>query len=241
MDVQMPEMDGIQTTKQIVKKYAHWHPDIQLPHIIALTAAAMDGDRDRCINAGMVDYITKPFRADHVFDTLGKWMERRETPPDPNLLDKVVSSSRDTVASSKATSDERGININSNGNDNGKDYRVTDINKLYDYARGNEQVVANMVDVFLEHTPDYINNLRKQVERGAWKAVKKQAHKMKPQMGYVGLDRVVILLERVEEEALERQRADQVKALLRKVEELCDQAMEELVLWRDKQELAADS
>ena len=58
MDMQMPEMDGLQATRRI---RADLRPDRQ-PHIIAVTANAMKGDRERCIEAGMDDYISKPLR-----------------------------------------------------------------------------------------------------------------------------------------------------------------------------------
>ena len=56
MDVQMPEMDGLEATRQIRKKYAK----DQQPWIIAMTANAMRGDREECMNAGMDEYLPKP-------------------------------------------------------------------------------------------------------------------------------------------------------------------------------------
>jgi signal transduction histidine kinase/CheY-like chemotaxis protein len=58
MDVQMPEMDGLEATRRIVTR---WSAD-QRPRIVAMTANAMQGDREECLAAGMDDYITKPIR-----------------------------------------------------------------------------------------------------------------------------------------------------------------------------------
>jgi len=58
MDLQMPEMDGITATQHICQE---WTPDVR-PRIIALTANAMSGDRDRCLASGMDDYLVKPIR-----------------------------------------------------------------------------------------------------------------------------------------------------------------------------------
>jgi CheY-like chemotaxis protein len=58
MDVQMPEMDGLEASRQIC---ARW-PRGQRPYIIAMTANAMQGDREMCLQAGMDDYISKPIR-----------------------------------------------------------------------------------------------------------------------------------------------------------------------------------
>ncbi len=66
MDVQMPEMDGLEATRRIV---AHW-PDGRRPRIIAMTANAMQGDRDACLAAGMAGYITKPIRVDELMRAL---------------------------------------------------------------------------------------------------------------------------------------------------------------------------
>ena len=62
MDVQMPEMDGITATEHICAEYL---PEAR-PHIIALTANAIQGDRERCLAAGMSDYVSKPIKVDEL-------------------------------------------------------------------------------------------------------------------------------------------------------------------------------
>jgi len=68
MDVQMPEMDGLDATRQI---NARWkQPD--RPRIIAMTANAMQGDRERCLAAGMDDYVSKPVRVNELVSALSQ-------------------------------------------------------------------------------------------------------------------------------------------------------------------------
>jgi CheY-like chemotaxis protein len=66
MDVQMPEMDGLEASRRITAK---WKPDDR-PRIVAMTANAMQGDREECLAAGMDDYVTKPIRVDALVESL---------------------------------------------------------------------------------------------------------------------------------------------------------------------------
>ena len=70
MDVNMPEMDGFTTTR-LIRQMAEPHCSIP---IIALTADAMQGDREKCLEAGMNDYVTKPFRIEEIEAVLKKRM-----------------------------------------------------------------------------------------------------------------------------------------------------------------------
>ncbi|MEM6265084.1 MAG: response regulator [Bacteroidota bacterium] len=70
MDMQMPEMDGLQATKEIRKKYKG---SSYRPTIIAMTANAMQGDKEKCLEAGMDDYISKPVKLADFEQALAKW------------------------------------------------------------------------------------------------------------------------------------------------------------------------
>jgi CheY-like chemotaxis protein len=77
MDVQMPEMDGLEATRVIRDLHSEVR-NHQIP-IIAMTAAAMTGDRERCLEAGMNDYITKPVSPQALIEALNRWLPS-ETP-----------------------------------------------------------------------------------------------------------------------------------------------------------------
>jgi len=66
MDVQMPEMDGLEATRRINQRW----PRGERPRIVAMTANAMQGDREACLAAGMDDYVTKPIRVDELVRAL---------------------------------------------------------------------------------------------------------------------------------------------------------------------------
>ena len=69
MDVQMPEMDGLEATQKIRSL------SVTQPVVIAMTANAMEGDREQCISAGMDDYISKPIDVDKLLEVMEKWAQ----------------------------------------------------------------------------------------------------------------------------------------------------------------------
>jgi CheY-like chemotaxis protein len=98
MDVQMPEMDGLEATRHIRKNF----PAKQQPRIIAMTANALQGDREMCLKAGMDDYVSKPIYMDELRNVLQRsGLIRMESeakiippppasPPELSLLDEHV-------------------------------------------------------------------------------------------------------------------------------------------------------
>jgi two-component system sensor histidine kinase/response regulator len=94
MDVQMPVMDGYEATRQIRAT-----PELADLCVIAMTANAMVADRERCLEAGMNDFETKPIDADHLYQTLVKWLPERSevtetvgvSPIDLTVLGQLVN------------------------------------------------------------------------------------------------------------------------------------------------------
>jgi signal transduction histidine kinase/DNA-binding response OmpR family regulator len=82
MDVQMPEMDGLSATKEIRRWEEHNRQRLpeslkRIP-IVAFTANALKGDREKCLEAGMDDYMAKPIQVDVVLDTIRKWVREKQ-------------------------------------------------------------------------------------------------------------------------------------------------------------------
>jgi two-component system sensor histidine kinase/response regulator len=77
MDIQMPEMDGLEATR-ILRKREQKGP--RSAPIIAMTAHAMKGDRDKCIEAGMTGYISKPIQPEQLFELMEDVMAQAQTP-----------------------------------------------------------------------------------------------------------------------------------------------------------------
>ena len=73
MDVQMPEMDGLEASRRITSPYS----SNERPRIVAMTANAMQGDREECIAAGMDDYVTEPIRVEALVEALNNSRARQ--------------------------------------------------------------------------------------------------------------------------------------------------------------------
>ena len=86
MDMQMPVMDGLEATKQIRRREESQLPHSKLP-IVALTANAVEGDMERCINVGMDGYLSKPFSKVQLYNIIAPWLV---TPRHTHIADETL-------------------------------------------------------------------------------------------------------------------------------------------------------
>ena len=103
MDVEMPELDGLEATRRI---RSEWPGDRQ-PRIIAMTANAMQGDRERCLEAGMDDYVSKPVRPEALAAALGRAAPSAPPQNEPSADGDVIDGA--AIEQLRALSDDDGF------------------------------------------------------------------------------------------------------------------------------------
>jgi CheY-like chemotaxis protein/HPt (histidine-containing phosphotransfer) domain-containing protein len=159
MDCQMPEMDGYEATARIrcLEGSARHTP------IIAMTAAAMDGDRDTCLEAGMDDYITKPVRLEVVAAALERWVRQSQLEP---------------------TGAERATMAPRTGGPGPLD--PSQIQLLRSLDDGEGAVLSEVIEQYLVQTLEGREELGRAVTAGETSARKRAAHTLKGASANVG-------------------------------------------------------
>jgi PAS domain S-box-containing protein len=98
MDVQMPELDGLEASREITGRW----PRERRPRIVAMTANAMQGDRELCEAAGMDDYVTKPIRVEELVAALERGAARRDATADARAVMDAAADTGETGAEGSA-------------------------------------------------------------------------------------------------------------------------------------------
>ncbi len=195
MDVQMPELDGLEATRRIRSaETARGGPPV---HVIALTARAMKGDRDICIEAGMNDYLTKPVSPRSVAEAVVKWMPAkkagRQQPPrgaQCETSEKGPETTPEPVRQ-ESTAAETAKNEQS---------VVFDHATLKDRLMGNNALILKVLDVFANDMDKQISRLQGLLAERNASAAQAQAHKIKGAASNVGADSLQRIASKIEEE-----------------------------------------
>ncbi len=162
MDIQMPEMDGYEASERIrslVKK--------PIP-IIAMTAHVLPGEKEKCLNHGMNDYLTKPFEEITLFNLIKK-----------HTADFIEKSISETAESSY-----------SNGLVDFEDVRAT--------TRGNTKFLIEMIQLFLQQNEKDMEILETAISSQSFDVLKATSHRMITSVGFMGLKPLIVTLRRIE-------------------------------------------
>ncbi len=203
MDVQMPEMDGLEASQRICQAYSA----SSRPHIIAMTANAMHGDREVCLAAGMNDYISKPVRLEELALALSKCQGR-------NSSDFI---SRKTIFAHTSTEEPiTTLNIEHSIID------TTILNSLRDMMSGNEMEFQQLLNCYLAEAPKCIQNIQVLSATKNTQALWKAAHSLKSSSASVGATNLAQICKQLEAKG----RSNDIES----IQEICSQLYREYEL-----------
>jgi two-component system, sensor histidine kinase and response regulator len=160
MDIQMPEMDGLTATNKIRERERQG--ESRTP-IIALTAHAMKGDRERCLEGGMDGYVSKPILREELEEAIAQAMKGR-------IPVETVASHR--PKSQKAPAED------SSG---------FDAARFLKRLGGDEKLLSEVLEIFLSETPKRMQELGRAISERESEAVERISHTLKGEVGYLGI------------------------------------------------------
>jgi PAS domain S-box-containing protein len=175
MDVQMPEMDGYEATAEIRRREAAhaWRGEAQSTPIIAMTANAMQGDREKALAAGMDDYVAKPAKPAELEAVLARWIRRadeassdteKSTDDAPLPVDGDEPLDRSVLASLRELQEE-----------------------------GEPDLLGELAALFLVDVPNQLETLRQALEAGDISSARRVAHTLKGSCGNMGAKRMATI------------------------------------------------
>jgi len=162
MDVQMPEMDGLEASRAICARWAA----SKRPRIIAMTAEAMQGDRDKCLAAGMDDYIVKPVTLDRLASALAKCRPLAAAAAAAPEAAAAPPVERASIAAGAAL--DRDV-----------------LDQLREDL-GGTAALQDVIRSFLDQTPSVLSSLRDAAARADVASIRRAAHKIKGTSSLLG-------------------------------------------------------
>jgi PAS domain S-box-containing protein len=200
MDVEMPDVNGYRATEMIRGRMPA--PINAIP-IIAMTGHAMQGEKEKCIDCGMNDYLSKPFKASELKEMVARYTNE---PPIDNsdLLNSAFK-------------------INSEST-------LIDLTFLRSISDNNDQFFKDFLQMFMKNTPASIEEMKMHYANCDWEKLRQAAHKVKPSFNYLGLKNLNFLSAKIEENAKNNSNLIEIKEMLFEIEKESKIAFKEIEL-----------
>ncbi len=223
MDVQMPVMDGLEATRQIIARM----PADKRPIIVAMTANAMESDRKNCLEAGMQTFISKPFLMNELVRMLrtvpamrsGKISQDLDVhfaqQPIPANLQAVPLEAQPTAELQAAPASV---------------YRLTDMSMLESVSGGEPEFVLGILNKLVAKMPEAVQELRAAAAIADWEIVRATAHRNKSSAAYSGSEMLKEKFKELEALAREQEELELIPTKLDELHLFVDAVIEELRL-----------
>lgn len=189
MDIQMPVMDGLEATKLIRRTIKSDIP------IIALTAFALKGDNQKCFDAGMDDYLSKPFEETQLLDIVSKWLNKPI-----EVETKVI--------------DEISV-----------EPPLYDLSQIETIARGSQDFIQKMLSLFIEQVPNSVKELFHAYADEDFEKLSDIAHRIKPALDNMGIVSLKEEIREIEKFSVAYGKSERLEYLLKKVAEVINQVV----------------
>ena len=214
MDIQMPEMGGYEATRVIRNELG-----LKIP-IIAMTASALKGEKERCIETGMDDFVPKPFVIDellYVIRKLTKENQKVETILQPSIEDTDNKIKNEAIEQHAWFGDE-------------PLYDMSNVLEMDDH-----DFTLEILDMFLDTVPKALEELKTGIAQATdWDTVTKVAHKLKGGVGVLQMNEMIKQLSTIEINAKNRENLDQLQESLNICFEIYDAVKDEITKLRDE-------
>lgn len=203
MDIQMPEMDGLEATRHIRNMQDTKKASIP---IVALTANLLKGDGDQYIAAGMNGYLSKPFDDQKLFNIIALNLKNGSMPVEA----LNVAGSAPTVANCSSSE------------------KLYDLSMVQSIAGGDTGFIKKMVQIFLDTMPPSVVQLQNELQSQNWDAVSKLAHKMKSTIDSMGINTLKEVIRTIEANGKIKNELDRMPAHVKQVSDVLDQCVAQL-------------
>ncbi|WP_258040847.1 GAF domain-containing protein [Pseudanabaena sp. BC1403] len=198
MDCQMPILDGYTTSRQIRKLESEENGCLDSKVIIiALTANAMQEDRDRCLAAGMDDYLSKPVRIDDLADILSRCSKSITQMSDLETTELVVKNFK-AIAPSSPDEVEQSNSIDA-------DALEVDWAYLEEMSNGNAEFKKQLLLAYLSSLPEHMNALKVAIAQNQYIKIEQEAHFVKGSSAAIGINGIAKLASVIEESSKQGQ------------------------------------